>query len=80
MVRSLVRRSTRVAVAECVLRRKPEIEAHFGEELGELEVPQFLRYQEGDYFVAHQDGNTPVIHDSSRFRRISVVLFLSTRS
>ncbi|HEY0038472.1 MAG TPA: 2OG-Fe(II) oxygenase [Longimicrobium sp.] len=87
-VRSLVRRSTRVAVADavrervagCVLRRKPEIEAHFGAALGELEVPQFLRYEEGDYFVAHQDGNTPLIHDSSRFRRISVVLFLSTHS
>ena len=88
VVRSRVRRSTRVAVADgvrervaaCVLRRKAEIEAHFGVELGELEVPQFLRYGEGDYFVAHQDGNTPLIHDASRFRRVSVVLFLSTRA
>ena len=29
------------------------------------------------YFVAHQDGNTPLLHDDTRFRRISVVLFLS---
>lgn len=87
-VQSRVRRSTRVAVADGVrervaagvLRRKAEIEAHFGAELGELEVPQFLRYQEGDYFVAHQDGNTPLIHDATRFRKISVVLFLSTHA
>jgi predicted 2-oxoglutarate/Fe(II)-dependent dioxygenase YbiX len=30
--------------------------------------------------VAHQDGNRPLVHDESRFRRISVVVFLSTPS
>ena len=60
--------------------RKPEIEAHFGIALNECEDPQFLRYEEGDFFVPHQDGNTPMVWDDSRFRRISAVIFLSERS
>ena len=27
--------------------------------------------------MAHQDGNTPLVHDESRFRKVSVVIFLS---
>src|SRR5687767_1637114 len=48
--------------------------------LTEFEAPQFLRYETGDFFVPHQDGNTPMIYDESRFRKISVVIFLSTPS
>jgi SM-20-related protein len=80
-----VRKTTRVAVStetreriEGLLReRMPEIAAHFGRPLANVEAPQFLRYDEGDYFVAHQDGNTPMIHDESRFRKVSAVIFLS---
>jgi SM-20-related protein len=83
-----VRKTTRVAVApetrervkERLMREKPRIEAHFGIALGECEDPQFLRYEEGDYFVPHQDGNTPMVWDDSRFRRISAVIFLSRKS
>jgi SM-20-related protein len=57
---------------------KPRIEAHFGRQLDGFEEPQFLRYGPGDYFVAHQDGNTPLVHDESRFRKVSVVIFVST--
>ncbi|HZH35299.1 MAG TPA: 2OG-Fe(II) oxygenase, partial [Pyrinomonadaceae bacterium] len=32
------------------------------------------------FFVAHQDDNTPLIHDDSRFRRVSVIIFLNARS
>jgi len=53
---------------------------HFGRALDGCEEPQFLRYVPGDYFVAHQDGNTPVIHDHTRFRKVSVVIFLSEQS
>lgn len=56
---------------------KPRLETHFGQSLGELETPQALRYGPGDYFVAHQDGNTPLIHDRSRHRRVSLSLLLS---
>ncbi|HEX8392137.1 MAG TPA: 2OG-Fe(II) oxygenase [Longimicrobium sp.] len=83
-----VRKSTRLSVSpetrervrNALLSRSAEIGAHFGVDIKECEDPQFLRYEEGDYFVAHQDGNTPMLHDDSRFRRISAVLFLSNRS
>jgi len=88
MVHSSVRKTTRVAVPEetrarvkaRLMERKEEIGAHFGIALAECEEPQFLRYDEGDFFVPHQDGNTPMVWDDSRFRRVSCVLFLSEKS
>jgi SM-20-related protein len=88
VVRHEVRRTTRVAVPERTRERvtrlfrdhRPALEAHFGIPLGEHEEPQCLRYEQGDYFVAHQDGNTPLVYDRSRFRRVSLVLFLSTHA
>jgi SM-20-related protein len=87
-VQAAVRKTTRVAVSpetrervrQQLMRRKAEIEEHFGVTLAECEDPQFLRYQEGDFFVPHQDGNTPMVWDDSRFRRISAVIFLSEKS
>jgi SM-20-related protein len=58
------------------LQKRP-LEEHFNISLGDCEEPQFLRYVTGDYFVAHQDGNTGLIFDDSRFRKISVVIFLN---
>jgi SM-20-related protein len=88
MVQTSVRKTTRVAVEaetrERVKRRlmehKARIEEHFGGALDECEDPQFLRYEEGDFFVPHQDGNTPMVWDDSRFRRISAVIFLSQKA
>lgn len=71
---------TRERIVGCLLERKAEIEAHFQLSLTGCEEPQCLRYEPGDFFVPHQDGNTPLIHDESRFRRISAVIFLSTPS
>jgi SM-20-related protein len=87
-VRTHVRKATRVALAPAscervrslVTQAKPALERHFGLALGECEALQFLRYETGDYFVAHQDGNTPLIHDDSRFRKVSAVVFLSRQS
>jgi SM-20-related protein len=87
-VRTQVRRATRIAAAPAgcehvkarLIEAKPALERHFGLTLGECEAPQFLRYEAGDFFVPHQDGNTPLIHDDSRFRKISVVIFLSRHS
>ena len=59
---------------------RPALERHFGVELGEFERPQFLRYVSGDHFVAHQDGNTPLIRDSTLARRVSVTVFLNAPS
>jgi SM-20-related protein len=83
-----VRKATRLAVAPetrarlrgQLLERKGTIEEHFGITLSECEEPQFLRYEAGDYFVAHQDGNTPLIFDESRHRKVSVVIFLNSQS
>jgi SM-20-related protein len=79
------RRSTRLALPpaiDALLRARldsarPLLEAHFGQPLGVLEPLQALRYGPGDYFVAHQDGNTPLIHDDTRHRRVSLSLLLS---
>ena len=71
---------TRSRVREAFLARMGELERHFGTPVRDCEEPQFLRYETGDFFVAHQDGNTPLIHDHTRFRKISAVVFLSTPS
>ena len=87
-VDALVRRVTRVNVpretlahvTRQLLDRKGEIESYFGEGVSECEEPQFLRYQEGDFFIPHQDGNTPLILDESRLRKVSIVIFLSEQA
>lgn len=78
--RAAVPAGTRERIMRPLRERKGAIEQHFGMALGECEKPQFLLYQTGDFFVAHQDGNTPLIYDQSRFRKISVVIFLSAQS
>ncbi|HEV2863917.1 MAG TPA: 2OG-Fe(II) oxygenase [Pyrinomonadaceae bacterium] len=84
-----VRRTTRHMLSEettehvrrMLLRRMDEVAAHFGVRLHDCEPPQFLRYQEGDFFVAHQDGNTEQLqYDHLRVRRVSVVVFLNGQS
>ncbi|HEU4835516.1 MAG TPA: 2OG-Fe(II) oxygenase [Pyrinomonadaceae bacterium] len=56
------------------------IEKHFDVTVNECEEPQFLRYRVGDFFVAHQDGNTGLMRLDSERRRISTVIFLSRES
>jgi SM-20-related protein len=87
-VTSSARKATRIAVSDVPRSAvvglleglQPRVEAHFGRSLAGFEEPQFLRYGPGDYFVAHQDGNTPLVYDESRFRKVSVVIFLSAQS
>jgi SM-20-related protein len=84
-VASSARKATQVAVSESARtvvvglleRLELRIESHFGRPLNGFEEPQFLRYGPGDHFVAHQDGNTPLVHDDSRFRKVSVAIFLT---
>ena len=54
-----------------------EVEAHFSLMIRELEEPHFLHYRVGDFFVAHQDGNTGMLRLDQENRRISVVIFLT---
>jgi SM-20-related protein len=56
---------------------KELLAARFAVALSGFEEPQFLHYEPGDFFVAHQDGNTPIIRDDSLHRRVSVVIFLN---
>lgn len=83
-----VRRTTRVSppreveelVRRLLLSRLRAAERHFGLSLSELEEPQFLRYLEGDYFVAHQDGNTGMLRSEREARKVSAVIFLNSQS
>jgi SM-20-related protein len=67
-------------VRQKLLERKAEVERYFGVTLGGCEDPQFLRYAPGDFFVAHQDGNSRVLEfDHLRVRKVSVVIFLNSQ-
>ena len=83
-----VRRTTRVRVpreveekvGRLLLARAPEVEERFGLTLEELEEPQFLRYGPGDFFVAHQDGNTGLLRSAREERKVSAVIFLNSQA
>jgi SM-20-related protein len=83
-----VRKGARVMpsqdTAERVRRRlldsQGEVGEHFGVSLSSCEEPQFLRYRVGDFFVAHQDGNTGMLRLEQEARRVSVTIFLSRQS
>jgi SM-20-related protein len=68
--------SVRRRLLEC----KPRVEEHFSVSLDGCEEPQFLSYRVGDFFVAHQDGNTGMLRLEQEERRVSVVIFLSRQS
>jgi SM-20-related protein len=83
-----MRRTTRLSpppevdelVRRLLLARMSAAEEHFGSSLRELEEPQFLRYEAGDFFVAHQDGNTGLLRSEREERKVSAVIFLNSRS
>ena len=84
-VRKVARLRPAQATFEFVRRRllecKGAVEQHFGIKLDECEEPQFLRYRVGDFFVAHQDGNTGLVTlDTDKSRRVSVSIFLNSQS
>ena len=76
----LVSDDVRTVVTGLLAGAQDRMAAHFGVALGGFEPPQFLRYETGDFFVAHQDGNTPIIRDQTLDRRVSVVIFLNAPS
>ena len=60
---------------------RQKVGEYFGINLSGCEEPQFLRYRVGDFFVAHQDGNTGLLRlDTDRSRRISISIFLNRQS
>jgi len=65
-------------IHERLREQTPALSQHFGEDLTDCEPPQFLRYEKGDFFVRHQDGNPRQDEfDHLRVRRISIVAFLN---
>ena len=64
-------------VTQRFLACRQTLEKRFAITVSTLEDPQFLHYREGDFFVAHQDGNTGMLRLDTELRRISLVLFLS---
>jgi SM-20-related protein len=83
-----VRHATQLEVSDATRRLidqrlsdlKPALMERFGVALSIHEPPQFLRYETGGYFVAHQDGNTPLTRDRTLDRRISIVIFLNAQT
>lgn len=67
-------------VTRRLLERLRSVEEHFEIKLEECEDPQFLHYRVGDFFVAHQDGNTGLLRLETEKRRISTIIFLSNES
>lgn len=89
VVDARVRRTTRVVpspetvafVVRRLLEKRRAVEEHFRVSLSDCEEPQFLRYGVGDFFVAHQDGNTGLIRSEIEMtRRVSVSIFLSRQA
>jgi SM-20-related protein len=79
--RHMLPAETNERVRRLLMGRMGEVAAHFGVALGDCEEPQFLRYRVGDFFVAHQDGNSEQLRfDHLRVRRVSVVVFLNAKS
>lgn len=69
---------TTTLIQDLMFAQKSALEAHFGFSLTDCERPQFLRYQPGDFFVRHQDGNTDTLEfDHLRIRKISLIAFLN---
>ena len=65
-------------VHQLLLEQASALSQHFNDTLTDCEPPQFLRYEKGDFFVRHQDGN-PRQDDFNhlKVRRISIVVFLN---
>ena len=65
-------------VTQHLLDQRTNLAAHFGVSLTRCEDPQFLCYRPGDFFVAHQDGNTGLVNlETDKWRRVSVSIFLN---
>ncbi len=70
--------STNVFVEARLSALKPMLERHFCVVLKGCELPQFLIYKGGDFFLPHQDSQTdPDASTCVRERRVSVAIFLN---
>jgi SM-20-related protein len=83
-VRKVARLAPARETVEFVTRRLNEsraaLEEHFRVKLAECEEPQFLRYDAGGFFVAHQDGGSGLIRSEREARKVSVIIFLNRQT
>ena len=68
-------------VAQRLMDHRGKVVEYFGIDLNSCEEPQFLCYRTGDFFVAHQDGNTGLVSlYTDKSRRVSVSIFLNRQT
>jgi SM-20-related protein len=84
-VRRVIQVSVSPETVASVMRRledqRKHVAGHFGISLTNFEPPQFLCYRVGDFFVAHQDGNTGLVNlETDRTRRVSDSIFLNDQA
>jgi predicted 2-oxoglutarate/Fe(II)-dependent dioxygenase YbiX len=76
-----VAEETRDLVHDKMMSLKPLLEEHFGLQLTDCQLPQFLVYREGDFFVAHRDSRHDAeATDISRERKVATVLFVNEQA
>ncbi|MCA1591651.1 MAG: 2OG-Fe(II) oxygenase [Acidobacteria bacterium] len=79
--RLLLSDATTAGVRQKLLERLEAVAQHFKLPLTDCEMPQFLFYRVGDFFVPHQDGDAEQLeYDHLRIRRVSIVIFLNGES
>ena len=80
-IRNTLKLTVPAATRDLIAQRLSGVQAvlsdSFKVALKQFEEPQFLLYREGDFFVAHQDGNTPLIRDATLDRRVSITIFMN---
>ena len=79
-IRYTLSRETVETVKQRLWACQKEFEDFFRVRLSSCEDPHFLRYRVGDFFVAHQDGNTGMLRLDQEARRVSVTIFLNGHS
>ena len=79
-IRYTLSRETTETVKQSLWACQKEFEDFFRVRLSSCEDPHFLRYRVGDFFVAHQDGNTGMLRLDQEARRVSVTIFLNRHS
>lgn len=77
----LVSPTTGAAVAARLAALKPRLEEHFGVALEDCRPPDFLAYEEGDFYKPHRDNSsTADAPTPTQYRKISAVVFLNGQS
>jgi len=79
---ALIPASVRKPVVDQLRALMPDIREHFGVSVRGLRDPQFLRYEEGNFFCFHRDRNDEVPDEPQRVRerQVSAVMFLNDTS